>query len=413
MAVLIACSAFFSASEAALFCLRASDRKQLAAGNRAQQLADRLLHDPDRLLSAVLFWNLVINILYFAIVSIVGLRLDRSGLSSQSFIVGFAAVALLLIIFFSEMLPKSLAVLRPLSLATALSVPLAASIRAIDFIMPSFRTVMLLSQRVFWPGFDKEPYLQMSDLERAIELSRRDAALIEKERQVLRRIVSLSDANVQEFMRPRKQFKQFRPPVRREDLGGKVPPSGFILVTEEQGDEIVSALDLSHHWQHIPAYLDEQVEEICYVPWCASVADALQMMMDQRVPVTAIANELGETIGVLTRADILESIFSDLPGRTERLLHRDAFEEIVPGVWRVAGITNLSRLVERFQVPLPPSRHVTLRGVIQEKLQRLPVTGDTIDWGPFQMEVVIPRTADEQDDLTIILRMAESEGTGS
>ena len=70
MVFLIGGFGFFSGSEAALFCLRWQDRRALRSGNRAQRLAERLLSDPDRLLSAVLFWNLVINIAYFAVVSI-------------------------------------------------------------------------------------------------------------------------------------------------------------------------------------------------------------------------------------------------------------------------------------------------------------------------------------------------------
>ena len=95
MALLIAASAFFSASEAALFYLRSEDRLRLRSGNRAQQLVDRLLEDPDRVLSAVLFWNLVVNLAYFALASIAGFKL------SPSASVFFAAGALLSIIFFS------------------------------------------------------------------------------------------------------------------------------------------------------------------------------------------------------------------------------------------------------------------------------------------------------------------------
>ena len=72
MAVLIAGSAFFSASEAALFSLRQQDRRRLQKGSRSQRSAATLLADPDRLLSAVLFWNLTINMAYFAVASIVG-----------------------------------------------------------------------------------------------------------------------------------------------------------------------------------------------------------------------------------------------------------------------------------------------------------------------------------------------------
>ena len=79
MAVLVAASAFFSSSEAAMFYLTRADRRILSAGSRAQRIAVRLLADSDRLLTAVLFWNLVVNVAYFAISSIVALSLERSG----------------------------------------------------------------------------------------------------------------------------------------------------------------------------------------------------------------------------------------------------------------------------------------------------------------------------------------------
>ena len=59
-------SSFFSASEAAFFLLGLPEQKTLATGNRAQRLVASLLSNPDRLLTAILFWNLVLNVTYFA-----------------------------------------------------------------------------------------------------------------------------------------------------------------------------------------------------------------------------------------------------------------------------------------------------------------------------------------------------------
>ena len=81
MAILIGFSAFFSASEAALFSLRAADRNALrGSSRRAQRMAAQLLEDPDRLLTAVLFWNLLVNIIYFALVLMIGFKLVASGI---------------------------------------------------------------------------------------------------------------------------------------------------------------------------------------------------------------------------------------------------------------------------------------------------------------------------------------------
>ena len=74
MAVLILASAFFSGSEAAFFSLQTSDRAD--DSDRKRSLAvGRLLQKPERLLSAILFWNLLINMAYFAVASIVGTQL--------------------------------------------------------------------------------------------------------------------------------------------------------------------------------------------------------------------------------------------------------------------------------------------------------------------------------------------------
>ena len=54
MSVLILLSAFFSGSEAALFSLTRSNRKRLARSGPGGRVADSLLQDPDRLLSAIL-----------------------------------------------------------------------------------------------------------------------------------------------------------------------------------------------------------------------------------------------------------------------------------------------------------------------------------------------------------------------
>lgn len=61
MAALLVASVFFSAAEAALFYLGPRDRREFAAGNRAQRTAAHLLADPERLLSGVLFCNLLVN----------------------------------------------------------------------------------------------------------------------------------------------------------------------------------------------------------------------------------------------------------------------------------------------------------------------------------------------------------------
>jgi CBS domain containing-hemolysin-like protein len=388
MVFLIGCSGFFSASEAALFSLRLRDRELLASGGSSQQMAARLLSDPDRLLGAILFWNLVVNMIYFAIVSVISLRLERDPAIGHIYPAVFAAISLLTIIFFSEMLPKSVGVLINRRLAGLMGAPLALTVRVLDPMMPTLRLVNLLSRRLIWPGFKREPYLEVSDLERAIALSTSDAKLVAQEQTALRNIVLLSDIRVDEWMRPRTQFLTFRPPVSLADLNGQMTPSGYMLITEPDSEEVESAIHLKELFDVPRVRLEHYAEPVFYVPWCATVADALQEMQRRNRQVAAVVNEYGETCGILTFEDILDTVFNYSPSRSRMLLDQKPIHDLEPDMWLVAGVTPLRRLSRYLNLALPVSKNVTVGGVIQERLGKLAEEDDVCDWGPFRMKVL-------------------------
>jgi CBS domain containing-hemolysin-like protein len=401
MAVLIFGSAFFSSSEAALFSLNRRERRRLASGNRPQRMAAALLADPDRVLTAVLFWNLVTNITYFAIASIISIGLETGGHAPQAGV--FAVGSLMMIIIFSEMLPKSLAVLQPRLAATLVGVPLSAAVRVLDPVLPVLRLINLVSQRVLWPSFKPEPYLRVGDLERAVKLSTSDAALVEQEQRVLQSIVSFSEIRADELMRPRTRFLTFRPPVSLSHLQGRMPPSGYLLVTEPESEEVAAAIAL-RQLSNLPIErLEEFAEAVVYVPWCTTVAEALEAMQRGKRQVAAVINEFGETIGILTFDDILDTIFSPASSRSERLLKRAPIRQVGRGVWHVTGMTTVWRLVRHFHVDRPAGKSVTVAGIVQEKLERLPDPGDQCQWGPFHFKVIdVPERGQLMVELTRI-----------
>ena len=406
MFALIGFSAFFSGSEAALFTLRPRDRRALKTGSASQRAAASLLADPERLLSAVLFWNVVINITYFAIASIVALQLDRDPEISDAATFSCSIAALLTIIFCSEMLPKSVAVTSAQSIPRMVGLPLSVAVRAVDSLIPTLEVVHLLSRRLIWPRFEPEPYMEVSDLERAIQLSTTDAQLIAQEEEVLQNIVSLSEIRADESMRPRTQFRSFHPPVSLSDLQGERPPSGYVLITDNDSDEVAASIRLSSLSDIPRQRLEHYSDPVIYVPWFATMADVLQQLQTRDREVAAVVNELGETIGILTFEDIRDTIFTFSPTRSDRLLNRKSIHEIRPGVWHLTGLTSVRRLARYFDVKLPDSKNVTVEGIAQEVLERLPEGSDQFAWGPFLMRILdVP----ERGPLTVELTMRPDE----
>ena len=273
--------------------------------------------------------------------------------------------------------------------------------------MPILSTANILSRRLIWPDFESETHLEVADLERAVELTATDAEFAEQEQHVLTNLVSLGEMRADELMRPRNYFVAFPAGVTLADLGGKLTASGYLLITERRSDDIASAINLRDLGDTRGGRLEHFAEPVLHVPWCATAADVFHEMRVHNREVAAVVNEFGETIGILTHDDILDTIFTSTSSRSARLLHRRAIQEIEPGRWQVTGMTSLSRLERQLALELPPTKNLTMQGVIQESLQRIPVTGDEGTWGPLRFRVL--ESSDRGTLLVEIMRLPAEE----
>ena len=243
----------------------------------------------------------------------------------------------------------------------------------------------------------------MTDLERAVAFSTSDAVLLGHEKTVLQNIVSLSIIRVDEMMRPRIQFLTFHPPVGIDNLEGRLTPSGYILVTEKDSDEVAGAISIKSLVRLPRHNLESHAQQVFYLPWCATGGQALEQMLDHNSQVAVVVNELGETIGILTFDDILDTIFTQEASRSERIFRRLSVQNLSADHWQVTGMTTLRRLGRRFGVTLPTTKNTTVAGAVQEALGRVPRAGDVCDWGPFHFEVVeVPDRGQMALGLTLI-----------
>ncbi len=306
------------------------------------------------------------------------------------------------------MLPKTVAVVQARRLAGWVGLPLSLAVRLVDPIMPTLRLINLLSRRLIWPGLTEQPYLEVADLERAIDLSTADSLTMEQEKTVLRNIVQLSSLPAQEWMRPRKRFRAFQPPVDIEQLRNATWDQGYVLLTDPDGDEIAAAVDVDSLSEVRVHHLEMQATPVSYVPWCATVADVAEQMQQEETEVASVVNEIGETIGIITMHDVLDAILMESPVRSERMLNRAAIIELDAGVWHIAGMTNLRRLEQFFGVEFPTTRNVTLAGVVQETLERHPRSGDECQWGPLRIKA-LPYGDDNESHFQVTLIIPEGD----
>lgn len=388
MLCLVVASGFFSSSETALFYLTRDELREFRIGKPRQRLAAELLRDPDRLLTAVLFWNLIINLTYFTVSIFVARRLEHGNHSAAAGLFSFGS--LIGIIIMGEVIPKSLAISSHKLLASWVSYPLTAAVRFLDPLAPYLRTVTGLARRTIWPKFRAEPYLDTEDLEKAVEATELSETLIQQERQLLHNVLDLSAITAEEAMRPRGSYLTFEAPVHLSDLSGQTPPSGHLLLTKPGGESIESAIPILNFSMLPQKNLEACAEETVIVPWCANLANTLQLLRERFCNVAEIINEYGETIGIVTYEDILDTILRPQPSRGQRVLRREPIVEIGRDKYQVDGITTLRYLCARLDIEFEPSEEGThtVAGLLGEQLERIPAVGDSCHWRGFTFTVV-------------------------
>jgi CBS domain containing-hemolysin-like protein len=389
MLCLLIGSAFFSASETAFFFLSTEEIKAFQQNDRpSERIVVGLLKEPDRLLTAILFWNLLINLTFFACGVVISGKLVSSGNNAAAGLFGILNLSLMIV--FGEVGPKSSAVMFRQPLARLVSFPLAFAVKLFDPLAPTFESVTRSLRRVFWPEIKREQYLHPEDLEQAIKNSAGNNSVLRQERLVLHNILGLSEIPVEEVMRPRGTYRAVAAPVHLSDLADTPIPADYLVILAEEGDNVIGAVPLASFTVLAKNNLENAAEEVIHIPWCAPVAQVLQRLEDAALSLASVVNEFGETIGVVTYEDIVDSILSAEPSRARRVLQRDPVQSKDANTWHVDGMTSLRYLSRRLDIDFEPEvdGQVTVAGVFHQQLQRIPEVGDRCQWQNFELSVL-------------------------
>ncbi|QDV48938.1 CNNM domain-containing protein [Gimesia fumaroli] len=387
---LICASGFFSGSETAIFYLSRGELRQFSKGKPSEQIVAALAADADRLLTAVLFWNLLINLSYFAVAGVIAKKLADAGMTAGAGI--FTVGSLLAIILFGEVLPKSLSIVFRKKIAIMVSWPLAVSVRILDPVIPLLQNISRMMRRTFWPHIQKESYLHSEDLERAVDASGASEEVIRHERQILHNILDLSEMLVEEAMRPRGTYLTFNMPLKLEDLTKITPNTDYIILRkrENDSDEIDRIISLTELSSFTEKTLNQKSKRVIHVPWCANLSDVFSRFQTEECQFASVVDEYGETIGIVSHDDIIDTILSPEPSRAKRILRREPVREVEPGVYHVEGITTLRYLCRKLQqdYEVADDGLLTVAGMFHEKLEHIPEVGDVCDWQGFQLKVI-------------------------
>ncbi len=370
LVALLAGSGFFNASETALFSLPPAERHR--AGHRAARLLDR----PRELLVAILLGSVLVNLLFFASTKAV---LRASGFH-HPFYSGLGA--LVAIVVFGEIVPKTLALRAPLIMARIASLPLEPIVFLLRPVGRGVTAFLEVSMRTLGDVALPERPISRRALAEALERSAHQGVLAPGEAGLLAEIVELSSLRVREIMTPRVDVlildldltAEDHERVKREAL---TRLQSWLPVVRGGVDNVVGCVELRKLVAHPDRPLAAQVMPVKYVPEVARVLAVLQSLREARVGEAVVIDEWGGMAGIVT----LERIFEELVG--DLRVEGEALEKpVVPlgeGRFRVAGSLAIRDWNDAFGSEVVPTEFETVGGFVTAMLGRIPAHGDRVE----------------------------------
>jgi putative hemolysin len=122
------------------------------------------------------------------------------------------------------------------------------------------------------------------------------------------------------------------------------------------------------------------------VPDSMDALDVVDLFRTTTVHIGLVHDEYGNFEGIVTAADILESIVGELPGEGSR---EAGIVERADGSMLVSGLTPADELAERLHLRLPEQRDFhTVAGLVLAETGHLPEISETVDIQGWRFEVV-------------------------
>ncbi len=390
LVILVAFSAFFSASETAFSSLnqiRLKSRAEDGDSSAARVLA--MSEQYDKLLSTILIGNNIVNIAAASIGTVLFTRL----LDPQRGATVSTIVLTIVVLIFGEVTPKSLAKEMPERVATAVSPFLSLLMLLLSPLTWLFTQWKKLLGHFIHSG--EADTITEGELMTMVSEAESDGELTDRESQLIRSAIEFDDVEVEEILTPRVDVVAVEDTTSLEELAQTFAESGYsrLPVYHDNIDNIIGVVHEKDFYLaklKKAATVEELVVPTLYTTGTTQISQLLRTLREQHHHMAVVVDEYGGTEGIITLEDILEELVGEIWDEHDEVT--EDFRQQSDGSWLVAGSASVDDLFETLDLPEDEDIDSnTVNGLVQEKTRHLPKVGDHFTLDHF--EGVVTRTA--------------------
>jgi len=290
-----------------------------------------------------------------------------------------------------ELVPKRLGMMAADKIAKAMS-GLMKLLRQITYpfvwlLSKSTKGIMML----FGLSDMKEAKVTEDEIKALIEEGREDGEIREVEQEMVERVFNLGDRTIETVMTHRSDlvWLDINDPVEMIMDLVKQNLHGIYPVADEDLDQLLGVVYMKDLFGTIDKEgfdLRSVIHKPLFLPETLSVYAAVEQIRIAYSKYALVTDEFGSIQGMVTHSDIMEAIIGELPENKE---DHDIIAR-ADGSFLVDGQCDFYAFLEHFDMEDLATDHDynTLSGLILDKLEHVPVTGETFLWEGLSIEIV-------------------------
>ena len=383
-------SAFASSTETAFMVINRYRLKHKAmSGNRAAMLTEKILEQPDKLISLILLINNITHVSAASVVTIISLQLG----GDSALVLGSLLLTFFLLIF-TEITPKTFAAKYPSEIALPASFiyyPLLKFLGPLIYLVsriPSFilglfgandteaKPHALNSAELKAAVTESGHYVSNDNQQMLLAILDLDTTLVENVMVSRQEIIGIDlEENWEDCLQVLRSTKFSRIPVYRDDINDLI---GVIRVRDVLSD--MTKADFNEE------ILIRKLQPPYFVPESTPLNNQLLNFKKFNNRFSFIVDEYGDIQGLITIEDVIREVIGEINQVTENddleIKKENATTYLID-----AGIS-IKKLNRLLLWSLPNEGQSTINGLILEKLGEIPSLGSVIKINVYSFEII-------------------------
>lgn len=361
-------------------------------GHKGARLARKLLDSPERLISAILIGNNLVNIAAASITTIIAMRLWPE---NQDWAIAAGTLILTLaILLFSEVTPKTLAQMYPEKIAY----PASYLLRPIQYLFsPAIWSINRVVDSILWvlrirKKSSSDDSLTQDELKTLVNDS---AHHLTTERQnMLLGILDLENVKVNDIMVPRNEVSGIDLDDDIGTIAEQLKMTEYTRLPLFKGDldKVVGMLHIRDAASFLFAdnpskvMLSKKAADPYFVPENTSLYQQLFNFQQEKNNVGLVVDEYGDIQGLITLQDILEEIVGEFT--TDTTGNSKDIHPQRDGSFVIDGSANIREINKTLDWKLPTDGPKTINGLILELLEDIPDANAGLKLSPYYLEIL-------------------------